>query len=132
MNTALNQADSWLNKNPVINIYLLPVIWALVIFVFSSQATLPSLSFSFYDFLLKKAAHIMVYAVLFILINRSLLLKNMPSNKSWKVAFFITLLYALSDELHQTLIPGRFGSVRDVGYDMLGASLAFMWKYRYI
>lgn len=130
--TSLTKIELWLDKKPLLNIYLPPILWAGIIFFFSAQTTLPSLSLSLSDFILKKSAHITVYAVLFTLVNRSLLLKNIPQNKAWKIAMAITLSYAITDEFHQTLIPGRFGTLRDTGYDMLGALLAFMWKYRYI
>lgn len=73
-----------------------------------------------------------VYAVLFLLIHRSLLLKRVNPAKAWVLAMIITFAYALSDELHQTFVPGRYGTLRDIGYDMLGATLAFLWKHQYI
>jgi VanZ family protein len=121
-----------LRENTFLNIYLPPILWAAVIFILSSQATLPSLSFSVYDFVFKKSAHVFVYGVLFVLINRSLLIKQVSSGQAWKIAMLITLLYAISDELHQSLVPGRYGTLRDIGYDMIGVTLAFLWKYRYI
>lgn len=123
---------SWIEKNQLLNVYLLPVVWAVVIFLFSSQSSLPSLSFSLPDFLFKKSAHMFVYAVLFLLIHRSLLLKRVNPAKAWVLAMIITFAYALSDELHQTFVPGRYGTLRDIGYDMLGATLAFLWKHQYI
>ena len=39
-------------------------------------------------------------------------------------AFVLSLLYAISDELHQTFVPGRSGRLTDVGFDSLGALLA--------
>lgn len=121
-----------LAKTPLVNIYLPPFAWALIIFLLSSQTTLPSFAFSLPDFLLKKTAHIVVYAILFSLVLRSLTLSKVKAGKAWRLAFFITFLYALSDELHQSTVPGRFGSMRDIGFDMLGATLAFSWKYQYI
>ena len=123
---------SWIESSTLLNVYLPPIAWAVVIFLFSSQSSLPSLSFSLPDFLLKKTAHLVVYTVLFFLVHRSLVIKKVATASAWKAAFAITLIYALTDELHQTFVPGRYGTLRDIGYDMLGAALAFLWKHRYI
>ena len=40
------------------------------------------------------------------------------------IAFAFAVLFALSDEWHQTFVPGRDGCVRDVGIDVVGAALA--------
>jgi len=39
------------------------------------------------------------------------------------------LAYAILDELHQELVPGRGFELADIGYDMLGmvAALGVMW-----
>lgn len=75
-----------------------------------------------------------VYGVLFILVHRALNTagfgrKGMPV---WAMAFAITIIYAVSDELHQTFVAGRYGSAKDVGYDALGAYVAILLKYKYI
>ena len=45
------------------------------------------------------------------------------------VSFAIALAYAILDELHQELVPGRGFELADIGYDMLGmtAALGLMW-----
>lgn len=95
---------------------------------------LPGATVDSLDFVIKKGAHISVYAVLFVLVHRALrMLQSKPqSNSFWITSFIICLVYAASDEIHQTLIPGRFGTLRDIGFDMLGASIAFLKLYRYI
>jgi VanZ family protein len=88
------------------------------------------------DFIFKKSAHIFVYAVLYWLFFRAstLLLqkKTQETHWLWILPFIITLIYAMSDELHQTFVPGRTGTVRDLGFDLIGASIVFLRKYRYI
>lgn len=117
--------------------YLPAAIWALSIFLLSSQATLPGFSVSAMDFVFKKSAHIFVYAVLYFMLWRAFQ-QTHPTKASqqttfhWLVPLSLTLVYALTDELHQNFVPGRFGTVRDVGYDMLGASIVFLRQYRYI
>jgi len=54
-----------------INAFSPPIIWAAIIFLFSSQSNLPGFEQSAYDFVLKKIAHIFVYFVLYFLIKRA-------------------------------------------------------------
>lgn len=88
--------------------------------------------------MLKKTAHIFVYAVLYLLLFRATFLLtdrvNQPRRQlllAW-LPLILCLIYAISDEVHQTFTPGRNGSVIDVGFDMIGASLAMLKTYRYI
>ncbi|MFZ1721357.1 MAG: VanZ family protein [Microgenomates group bacterium] len=107
--------------------FIPPIAWAALIFFLSSQQTLPAPSVTALDYLFKKSAHIFVYFVLCWLVQNSLhkVSSTMPS-KIFATSFFICLLYALSDEYHQSFTPGRFASLYDVGYDMIGASLAIV------
>lgn len=94
----------------------IPVVaWCAVIFGFSSVPDLNSgLS---YDYPLRKAAHMAEYAVLYWLSRRAL-------SGSGPKAFLFTVVYAVSDEWHQTFVPGRAGAVSDVVVDAAGAALA--------
>lgn len=38
-------------------------------------------------------------------------------------AFILSVLYGFVDELHQMQVPGRYGSISDIGLDALGAAL---------
>lgn len=111
-----------------------PVLWAAFIFILSSQSTLASLSVSVWDFIFKKSAHIFVYAVLFWLTDRALATTQNKSayQKSWWLPLLICVLYAASDEIHQSFVPGRYATFRDIGYDLIGASITFLQKYRYV
>lgn len=113
-----------------------PLLWAVVIFFLSSQPTLPGLDLALSDFLLKKTAHIIAYAILYWLVWRSIFLltfRKAPTRKLvWLGAFVICLVYALSDEWHQSMTPNRTASFRDIGFDAAGMLTAFLWKYRYI
>jgi VanZ family protein len=99
-----------------------------VIFIFSSLPINQVRQFSWTDFILKKTAHVIEYAILFFLIWRA------GSNEGRRVSvrvflgsLILSLLYALTDEWHQTLTPGREGTLRDVGFDGLGILLSFTW-----
>jgi len=111
------------------------IVWAIVIFTLSSQPTLPGFESGFFDFILKKSAHMFVYAVLYLLIARGVeMVAPIKAKKGWLVflPLLIVFFYAISDEFHQSLVPGRYPTLRDIGYDILGASLMFFRKYKYI
>jgi VanZ family protein len=105
-----------------------------MIFLFSSQPSLPSPDDIVVDFIFKKSAHIFVYAVLYVLVwfavLKSFRIKH-PQGQ-WLLPLAITILYAAADEFHQSLTPGRSPTLRDVGYDSLGMLIAWAWLYRYI
>ena len=103
--------------------YLPSILWASIIFTFSNQGKLPSFNLSILDFISKKSAHMFVYAVLYYLLFIAYLKTN-PKKAMKKENFLwpllIALIYALSDEFHQSMIKGRHPSNRDVAYDFLG------------
>jgi len=112
--------------------YSLPALWAGIIFFLSNQEVLPGFSVSIYDFIFKKTAHMFVYAVLYLLLFRAY--KKTSSQKITKkhylVPIFISLLYALTDEFHQSLVPGRHPTIRDAGYDMLGVLTVLLYQLK--
>lgn len=120
--------------NLIIKAWLPPVAWASLIFYLSAQSVLPKFDASLVDFFFKKLAHISVYLVLYLLFWRAVKLTRPQSNDriQWLAPFLICLLYAVSDEIHQSFIPGRSATLRDIGFDMLGATVALLWRYRYI
>jgi VanZ family protein len=114
--------------------YLPPMLWAMVIFLFSSQTNLPGFEESAYDFILKKLAHIFVYLVLYLLVFRAVKITIKADNSKLILLLpvVICIMYATSDEFHQSLVPGRYATLRDIGYDMIGVGIAFLKKYGYI
>jgi len=46
------------------------------------------------------------------------------------VALALTLAWSVLDELHQTTVPGRFGSLTDVLLNATGGVLALAWTVR--
>ena len=102
--------------------YWLPTLaWAILIFSFSSQPTLTTSQIYWQDFVVKKSAHLFVYAVLAVLIYRSLKLSTHCS-RLYLLLFTvtITILYAVTDEFHQTFTLGREPTLRDVLIDIAG------------
>lgn len=77
----------------------------------------------------RKGAHFCEYAVLAMAVALHLIaLKHKLKGLFW-VSVMITSLYAVSDEIHQTFVPGRSGQISDVLLDTAGAftgALLFM------
>ena len=99
--------------------WLSVLVWCGVIFWFSS---IPSLStgLGIWDLILRKGAHVTEYAILMILLLRT----RIPA---W-LAFVIGVLYASSDEWHQTFVEGREGRPRDVLIDSIGLLIG-LWAW---
>lgn len=106
--------------------YWLPVLlWMGVIFVASSQPELPFVLNKTVDFITKKAGHVTEYGVLAFLLWQAISKeRGAPAPLSFGGAFIFSLLYAASDEFHQTFVPGRTARLTDVGFDALGTLLA--------
>lgn len=99
--------------------YWAPVIlWAGIIFWLSSLPDLKSELKE--DFILRKIAHIAEFAILTFLLFRALSREQISLIKAVIFSFIFSLLYAISDEYHQTFIEGREGALKDVGIDSIG------------
>ena len=97
-------------------------LWCGLIFFFSSLPQLPLAPKTWQDFLIKKTAHMVEFGVLYLLVFRAFRFSS--SRKNFWLSLLFTCFYALSDEYHQRFVPGRHPSLRDVGFDTLGALLA--------
>lgn len=81
------------------------------------------------DFVLRKLAHVAVFAVLAVLVARAARPDASHALPALAIAWGATLAYAISDEWHQTFVRGRVGHAQDVGIDMVGATLALVgWR----
>lgn len=71
---------------------------------------------------IRKAAHMVEYAILFLLSYLAMVKISKSENRIYNklTAALISLLYACTDEMHQLLVPGRSGKMRDVAIDMIG------------
>ena len=126
----------------------LPVIlWAGLIFYLSAQPGLKSGYAWPYDFILRKSAHITEFAVLFLLLLRAFGSHNLQSSsaplsgateglfpagnkKALLWAFMLAILYAISDELHQSCVVQRVAGASDVVIDSFGVLLLTWWRIR--
>jgi len=69
-------------------------------------------------FVTVKGWHVLEFAILTFLIRRAL-----PGKALWMVAS-LALGFAIADEIHQTFVPERYGTVMDVGIDSIGVLAA--------
>ncbi|EJP6470949.1 teicoplanin resistance protein VanZ [Clostridium sporogenes] len=130
-------------------IWFLPsFIWMTIIFLFSNQHAETSnknnfiiadaliegkinlfkyIDYNFLNFLIRKAAHMTEYFILFMLLYfafKNTFYKNIKIKVS-----IITILYACTDEFHQIFIPGREGKIRDVFIDSIGVFVGLFLIY---
>jgi len=94
-----------------------PLLLMGLIFLLSAQPDLGS-GLGSWDTVLRKLAHMGEYGLLWFLWWRAL------GSRHPGPAIAIALLYAASDEYHQSFVEGRHGSPWDVAIDALGVGLA--------
>lgn len=100
----------------------------LVIFAFSSQPGDRLPNFLDWDYIIKKTSHVVIYGLL--ALSYVHLFKD--GNKYYLLAWVMALLYAATDEFHQSFIPHRTATVFDVLiFDNLGATIALFLHYKY-
>ncbi|MCY6485909.1 VanZ family protein [Clostridium aestuarii] len=121
----------------------LVVLWMIIIFMFSNQPAdlsdennkfviyllnhlgidLSSLLGKWSDFLIRKAAHLTEYFILYVLLYNALNNEKL-GKKTMITVLGIIFLYACSDEFHQSFVPGRGPAFRDVLIDTSGGLIA--------
>jgi len=93
----------------------------MFIFGFSSISSREMPEFGALDLSVKKLGHMLGYGLLALAYRHGL-----GGKRDW-LAWIMAVIYAASDELHQSFVPGRGPSVWDVLlFDNLGA-LAGLW-----
>ena len=131
------------------------MVWMALIFIFStgglsaSNTSLiirPLLLWLFPDiseerlalahFMVRKTAHFTEYAILALLAARAFISSSQkPLRRRWFLAaLLLIVVYALSDEYHQTFVASRTGSIYDSFIDMSGGLTALLfltlWRKR--
>lgn len=109
--------------SPKVKNWILVFIWAGFIFFLSHQPFLKSDLPDQWDFALRKIAHLTEYAILAWLLIRALKEHQLSKQQVLILAISLSVLYAISDEYHQTFILGREGTFRDVLIDSFGIFL---------
>lgn len=118
-----------------------PILWigtvtyATAIFVLSSLPV-PAPAEETMSLVSDKALHALEYAGFAALL--ALAIASTPSpriaSRAALIAFAGAVLYAASDEFHQTLVAGRRGTIEDVAADAIGgfvgAAAVHVWRWR--
>lgn len=103
-------------------LFWLPAVgWATLLFVLSSQPVLPSP-----PGINDKLAHALSYGLLGVLCLVGLTTGRWDrvTRRRCLVAVLLAVAYGITDEFHQSFVPGRSPDVADLVADGLGASLA--------
>jgi hypothetical protein len=107
-------------RRRLVALWLPVVAWAAVIFALSAVPDLGT-GLGGWDLLLRKLAHAAEYAILGALLLRA-------TGRAW-LALALGALYATSDEIHQTFVPGRKGRPLDVAIDVAGLAIGvLLWR----
>ncbi len=96
-----------------------------LIFLLSSLPASRLPDFGAIDFLIKKGGHATGYALLGLAYFFALPPRLSPGYRA-AMALIMALLFALSDEYHQSFVEGRTSSLRDVLIDGGGATIALV------
>lgn len=70
--------------------------------------------------IIRKLAHFSIYALVGVWIMAFMSTFDIRLYKKWIISMLVGVLYAASDEFHQSFVPGRGPSIVDVGIDSLG------------
>jgi len=107
--------------------WLAVLAWAGLIFFVSAQPKETFQRLGFTGQALSVGGHLIVYFVLMIL----LVLAQRASTKLSNKQVLIVAIYGLSDEYHQSFVPGRTPTLVDWIVDLVGAGLALLVLLRW-
>ena len=143
-----------IDKKPIIA-WIALILWMALIFAFSSQPAGETNSLSIgvsqillknqtaaslgvdgsanaievFNLIIRHFAHFFLFFVLGMLVTNAMqAIKTKMRNRLW-ISATICFTYAVSDEIHQLFVPGRYSSIKDVLIDTAGAILgiAIYW-----
>lgn len=106
--------------------WLLVLAWMAIIYLFSDQpfsGRETEKIFGLFNIPVRKSGHLSEYAVLFILCFRACgatIKTGILSRFPLIASFLISVLFAFSDEWHQSFVPGRSATFSDVLVDTVG------------
>lgn len=76
--------------------------------------------------IIRKLAHFSIYTLVGILIMSFVSTYRVLLWKKWLISILVGLVYAISDEYHQSFIPGRSAQITDVLIDTSGVIFGIM------
>jgi len=112
---------SWLERNHALSWISVLIIGGIIFYLSSKTFSGPSSSGSN---LLAITYHILAF-FFFAFFLLTALVRGRYRRFSL-LGVLLSILYGISDEIHQLFVPGRHGSLADVGYDTVGIAFAFL------
>ncbi len=110
-----------------------PFILMGIIFYLSSRSTVQVAGAESLNFIFYKTIHLLVYSSLYFLwfrVFNSFSKKKLTLNQKLWYPLIISILYGVTDEIHQTFVPHRTGTFRDVIIDGIGIYIMLQYtKY---
>jgi VanZ family protein len=120
-NWRMNFGKATFSKNPVLR-FLPALLMMLAIFLFSAGHAVETPD-HLLDTIINKGGHMIGYGILALAFWRVF---EFRSNRWW-IAWLLAVLYALTDEFHQSFVPGRHPMLFDaLFFDNFGALIA-LW-----
>ena len=115
-------------KNRIWN-WIPALIVMILIFGFSSQPSQHLPNFAWADKIVKKSGHVIGYGVLAFCYWLGL---DKQADKRW-LAWVLAILYAMTDEYHQSFVVRRYSTIWDVLiFDNFGALISLWLATKYI
>jgi VanZ family protein len=109
--------------------WALVIAWMGVIFYLSSRSTLPRPEGVSAN-LEAIAGHFIAYGVLALLVSFALAESGISPIRRSVYAVLFAVTYGLSDEFHQSFVPGRDPALFDIAMDAIGAITALAgWQF---
>lgn len=112
--------------------YWLPILlWGWFIYYLSDQSSLKSSFDPLWDMILRKIFHMIEFGSLAFLMSRALGFHKISGWKFWFSVLIASFAYAVYDEVHQSFVQGRYGTIRDMLVDFNGAFLGIVAWHLY-
>jgi VanZ family protein len=108
-----------------------PLAWMAFIFLMSGRSTVPKTP-GISSEIAAAAGHVAVYGILAVLIARAILHRFDRFTVLAAVAWTVSVVYGISDEYHQSFVPGRYAGVEDVLFDAMGAAIGIGVYHLYV
>lgn len=115
-----------------ISLWLPPILWAALIFRFSSGRVFVASTVYWQDFTVKKIGHVLLFGFLSILVFRTLRGEGVSRKKALIWSIIIAATYGATDEYHQMFTQGRESRLRDVLIDGVGAAISSYLVYQFL
>ena len=105
--------------------------WLLKDLLSFAHIHLPGPTFEIVHFLIRKLAHCTEYGMLALFLYYSFTFRQPErwNTRSAVCAAIVAGLFSLTDEYHQSFVPGRTASIKDCGIDTFGALAGMVLLY---